>query len=202
MKLYRSILLVPTVATLLLASQAAPAQSTLGAPIVYNGDDTYLSLFWNPIDGFTTQTGIESGVYFIVGNAGGSPFPPPTPAQIASETGSLNGLSTAGEAAYGTVLEGGWQFSNHTYYNPNNNETASYFGMDYDLGGGNYNLGWVEYSTSADGATITLLDAYMNTTPNDPVTVGVGIVPTPEPSTTALVAIGGIGGLMMIRRRK
>ena len=177
---------------------SAGAQSTLTTPFTLTAGfgPVYLMLTWDPISGFTTRTSGQTTVVYFTSPQPAGMDNPAEPAQIASYgyggyTGNLNGI-TPGEESYGTLLNNSSQFSDPgssmAAFDPPDNETASYFGMNYNAGGGNYNYGWVEYTTTSD--SFTLDEAYMNTTINDPVTVGEGISATPEPSTIVFGALG------------
>jgi hypothetical protein len=189
---------------------AAEAQSSLTTPFTLTAGSgpTYLMLTWDPINGFVTRTsGQTTVVYFTSPQPADMDDDPAEPAQIASYgyggyTGNLNGITT-GEVTADTVLNSSLNFSDpasfFASFNPADNETGSYFGIDYNAGSGNFNYGWVEYSTTSD--SFTLEEAYMNTTVNQAVTVGEGISPVPEPSTFAFGMMSMLGLLFIHRTR-
>jgi len=183
----------------LIMTISAGAQSTLSTPFTLTAGygPTYLMLTWDPINGFVTRTsGQTTVVYFTSPQPADMDGDPAEPAQIASYgyggyTSNLNGI-TSGEEAYGTLLNSSSQFSDPSSsmaaFNPADNEAASFFGMDYNAGNGNYNYGWVEYTTTTN--SFTLDEAYMNTTVNQSATVGEGISAAPEPSSIAFESLG------------
>jgi hypothetical protein len=192
------------------AAMAAEAQSSFTSPFTLTAGSgpTYLMLTWDPINGYSTRTsGQTTVVYFIAPQPADMFDDPAEPAYVISYgyggyTGNLNGI-TPGEVTAGAVLNSSSDFSDPSSstasFNPADNETGSYFGIDYNAGGGNFNYGWVEYSTTSD--SFTLEEAYMNTTVNQAVTVGQGINPVPEPSTFALGALSILGLLLTHRAR-
>jgi hypothetical protein len=64
-------------------------------------------------------------------------------------------------------------------------------------GAGNYNSGWMKYSTSFDSSTIAFLGAAMNTTTNESILAGQFL----GPSALSPLAFG-LGGLAILRRRQ
>jgi len=114
--------------------------------------------------------------------------------------GSWGGSSLTGstsELNSGAVIGTGTTFSGWNVIEPSGGSSASYMGLAYDLGDGNYNYGWMKYSTSSDSSTITFLGAAMNTTTNESILAG----QVPEPSALSLLAVG-LGALAMMRRRR
>lgn len=73
----------------------------------------------------------------------------------------------------------------------------AYYGIRADAGGGNYNYGWAQVSTTLSSATLVQLA--FETTANTAIKAGAGAVP--EPSSLALVALAG-GGAARLRTRK
>lgn len=188
----------------------AGAQSTLTTPFTLTAGSgpTYLMLTWDPVNGFVTRTtGQTTVVYFTAPQPADMYGHPARPAQIASYgysgyTGNFNGI-TPGEQAYGALLNSSSQFSDPSSstaaFNPADDETASFFGIDYNAGNGNYNYGWVEYTTTTN--TFTLEEAYMDATANQAVTVGDGITAVPESSPLGYEALGLLSLLFIFRSR-
>jgi hypothetical protein len=194
----------------LATAMAVEAQSALTTPFTLTAGSgpIYLMLTWDPVNGFVTRTSGQTTVVYFTSPQPADMFDDPAePAQIASEgyggyTGNLNGITT-NEVAGGIVLNSSLDFSDPSSsfvsFNPPDNETGSYFGIDYNAGSGNYNFGWVEYSTTTN--SFTLDEAYMDTTVNEAVTVGEGIDPVPEPSSFALGAFSLFSLLFIARAR-
>jgi len=73
----------------------------------------------------------------------------------------------------------------------------AYYGIRADAGGGNYNYGWAQVSTTPGSATLVQLA--FETTTNTGIKAGAGAVP--EPSSMALVTLA-VGGAALLRARK
>lgn len=106
-----------------------------------------------------------------------------------------NGLLTAGTTMSSST-------SVTTFLLPGANLSNVYLGLKIDAGGGNFNYGWVRFSTGPDSppfgpTSITVLDAAYETTQNAGILVGA----VPEPSTAALLTLAG-GAVALRRRRK
>jgi hypothetical protein len=115
------------------------------------------------------------------------------------------GYSTSGSAGAsfytatsGIVIDASSTFFNTVDLNPNlSNQFA---GVKIDAGGGNFNYGWIRFSSgpgifNSKPNTITLLDAAYENTPNQSITTGA----IPEPSVVALLGLAG--GAVALRRR-
>ena len=77
-----------------------------------------------------------------------------------------------------------------------NESTGGYWAARFDAGGGNFNYGYVQVDVTSSGMTFGM--AGVETTPNLAITAGA----VPEPSTYALLGIGAIGLLMVLRKKK
>ena len=77
-----------------------------------------------------------------------------------------------------------------------NESTEGYWAARFDAGGGNFNYGYVQVDVTSSGMTFGM--AGVETTPNVAITAGA----VPEPSTYALLGIGAIGLLMVLRKKK
>jgi len=104
----------------------------------------------------------------------------------------------------GTVLDASSSW-NPSYYaiNPDSNVSNAYLGLRIGLGSGNYDYGWIEYSTgsalsSYGPSSITVTAVAFDTTPNEAV-VAAGAVP--EPSTYAIFGLGAAGLAIVNRAR-
>ena len=74
--------------------------------------------------------------------------------------------------------------------------TGGYWAVKFNAGGGNFNYGYVQVDVTSSGMTFGM--AGVETTPNLAITAGA----VPEPSTYALLGIGAMGLLMVLRRKK
>ena len=74
--------------------------------------------------------------------------------------------------------------------------TGGYWAARFNAGGGNFNYGYVQVDVTSSGMTFGM--AGVETTPNLAITAGA----VPEPSTYALLGIGAMGLLMVLRRKK
>jgi hypothetical protein len=111
-------------------------------------------------------------------------------------TGNAFSISTINSSA-NEVIDGNLTYSNYTESNPAGNGT--YFaGLRYDLGEGNFNYGWVNYSTNEGSTAITFLGAAFNTTANESILAGQTVTAVPEPS--GQLAIAGLIGMLLRRR--
>ena len=77
-----------------------------------------------------------------------------------------------------------------------NESAGGYWAARFDAGGGNFNYGYVQVDVTSSGMTFGM--AGVETTPNLAITAGA----VPEPSTYALLGIGAIGLLMVLRKKK
>ena len=77
-----------------------------------------------------------------------------------------------------------------------NESTGGYWAARFNAGGGNFNYGYVQVDVTSSGMTFGM--AGVETTPNLAITAGA----VPEPSTYALLGIGAMGLLMVLRRKK
>ena len=77
-----------------------------------------------------------------------------------------------------------------------NSSTGGYWAARFNAGGGNFNYGYVQVDVTSSGMTFGM--AGVETTPNVAITAGA----VPEPSTYALLGIGAIGLLMVLRKKK
>lgn len=190
-------------AVLCLATASSAAISTyLTETLVATGQS--LIMDWNPGEGWFAAIGSHTG--------GDSLYLTPTeffdfdgeifanPALVGSWAGNAFSISTSNSSANG-IIDGGLTYSNSTESKPAGNGT--YFaGLRYDLGEGNFNYGWVNYSTNADSSEITFLGAAFNTTANESILAGQAseVSPVPEPSGQLAIA-GLIGSGLLLRRR-
>ena len=77
-----------------------------------------------------------------------------------------------------------------------NISTGGYWAARFNAGGGNFNYGYVQVDVTSSGMTFGM--AGVETTPNLAITAGA----VPEPSTYALLGIGAMGLLMVLRKKK
>ncbi len=75
--------------------------------------------------------------------------------------------------------------------------TGGYWAVKFNAGGGNFNYGYVQVDVTGNGMTFGT--AGVETTPNLAITAGAVV---PEPSTYALLSIGAMGLLMILRKKK
>jgi hypothetical protein len=74
--------------------------------------------------------------------------------------------------------------------------SGGYWAVRFNQGGGNFNYGYVQVDVTSSGMTFGM--AGVETTPNLAIRAGA----VPEPSTYALLGIGAMGLLMVLRRKK
>ena len=77
-----------------------------------------------------------------------------------------------------------------------NASTGGYWAARFNDGNGNFNYGYVQVDVTSSGMTFGM--AGVETTPNLAITAGA----VPEPSTYALLGIGAMGLLMVLRKKK
>jgi hypothetical protein len=77
-----------------------------------------------------------------------------------------------------------------------NESTGGYWAVKFNAGGGNFNYGYVQVDVTGSGMTFGV--AGVETTPNVAITAGA----VPEPSTYALLGIGAMGLLLVLRKKK
>ena len=77
-----------------------------------------------------------------------------------------------------------------------NESTGGYWAARFNAGGRNFNYGYVQVDVTSSGMTFGM--AGVETTPNLAITAGA----VPEPSTYALLGIGAMGLLMVLRKKK
>jgi len=193
---------VALAAGLALLADKADAQSfdLYSTPATLSGQSLVLN--WNPnssysinIYGFGKQgpAFLDPSIYHSDPEGGGF--------YSSAEVGSWGGsLSATSELSGGAVIGLGTSFNAYYSYRPANSSSLSYMGLAYDLGGGNYDYGWISYSTSSDSSTITFLGAAMNTTPNQSITAG-QLSAVPEPSTYTLFGLGALALVVAYRRK-
>ena len=190
--------------TALLGASQADAAVT---PVSFGFGDT-LSLS-NPISGATT-VGSYGNLFAQASNFGGGSY---TIKLGGSGVGSAyfqngpNGSyakllsygSTVGGGAYGgnTFLGNGF-FANSNYINPTPLFASAFANQNIGFKTSTDNFGWANVSyTGGNTGTLTVNSAYVESVPNTPIT----ITAAPEPSR-ALLALAGLGGLALRRRRK
>ena len=77
-----------------------------------------------------------------------------------------------------------------------NESTGGYWAARFNAGDGTFNYGYVQVDVTSSGMTFGM--AGVETTPNLAITAG----SVPEPSTYALLGIGAMGLLMVLRKKK
>ena len=159
-----------------------------------------LQMDWSPAGGWSAAIGSPSNgepLYFSPSQSFDFDGEVMTnPADVGSWGNTSLSMSTA-TINLDQAVDWSLSYSNRIDTFPAGN--ANYFtGLRYDLGGGNFNYGWVNYSTNFDSSSITLLGAAFNTTVNESIAAG-QTTSVPEPSA---YLIGGVfGGLALLRRR-
>jgi hypothetical protein len=140
---------VALAAGLALLADKADAQSfdLYSTPATLSGQSLVLN--WNPnssysinIYGFGKQgpAFLDPSIYHSDPEGGGF--------YSSAEVGSWGGsLSATSELSGGAVIGLGTSFNAYYSYRPANSSSLSYMGLAYDLGGGNYDYGWISYST-------------------------------------------------------
>ena len=77
-----------------------------------------------------------------------------------------------------------------------NESTGGYWAVKFNAGDGNFNYGYVQVDVTGSGMTFGM--AGVEQTPNVAITAGA----VPEPSTYALLGIGAMGLLLVLRKKK
>ncbi len=192
-------------------SLIAPATAAIDAyaTVTIIPSQQSLHMNWTPLGGWAVALGGPSNVQplyltpaFFVSD---DPFPPMyAQGFVGSANATPLSLSTAFIAA-DTTVGTSLSYSGNIDLSPVDNSLSTYAGLRYNLGGGNYHYGWVQYATNADSTRITLLGAAFNAVANQTILAGQGpsVAATPEPSACLL---GGspalIGGFALMRRRR
>lgn len=186
----------------LVTSSSAAITTYLTQTTVTTGNS--LKMDWNPTAGWSAQIGSHTGgdsLYLTPSESfdfGDDTFV--SAAMVGSWANNAFSLSTE-NSSLNDVIDGDFTYSNLTESNPAGNGT--YFtGLRYSLGEGNFNYGWVNYSTNADSTQITFLGAAFNTTANESILAGqTSVAPAvPEPSGQSVVA-SLIVSCLLLRRR-
>jgi hypothetical protein len=106
-----------------------------------------------------------------------------------------NSQITAGPIALGSLIDSSSSWVDRDFFNQGN--SFSYYGVRFNLGGGNYNYAWLQIATP--GNSLTFGNAAVETAINTGISAGA----VPEPSTCALVALaGGACAVAALRRRR
>lgn len=166
-------------------------------------DGASLHMNWNSTTFWSAEVGVHTGsepLYLTAASYNFDPFEFSFMYQqgyIGSWSGTALSLSTTFIAA-GFTVDGSLSYSNYIDLTPVDGTASTYAGLRYNLGGGNYHYGWVNYSTNSESTEITLLGAGFNTIANEPVQAG-QTTAVPEPSAAW---IGGLfAGIALFRRR-
>ena len=97
---------------------------------------------------------------------------------------------------YGALIDGVLSYGTTGENTGVDESTGGYWAARFNAGGGNFNYGYVQVDVTSSGMTFGM--AGVETTPNVAITAGA----VPEPSTYALLGIGAMGLLMVLRRKK
>ena len=97
---------------------------------------------------------------------------------------------------YGALIDGVLSYGTTGENTGVDESTGGYWAARFNAGGTNFNYGWVQVDVTSNGMTFGM--AGVETTPNVAITAGA----VPEPSTYALLEIGAMGLLMVLRRKK
>ena len=164
-----------------------------------------LHMNWTPGSGWFTEIGSHTGGEPLYLTPTTFMFDPDmgmmsNPADVGSWSGTALSLSKT-YSVFDSAIDGDLEYSNYLDLFPNG-DSNYYSGLRYDLGGGDYCYGWVNYVTNADSSSITLEGAAFNTIANEPIRAGqlTDASPVPEPaslfSTVCLAA-----SALVLRRR-
>lgn len=85
---------------------------------------------------------------------------------------------------------------------PDWSSTTGYIGLKFNAGDSYIHYGWLKVSTNADASSITLLAMGYNDAVGETLGSGEGLVPVPEPATSAALLALGAAGLVAYRQRK
>jgi hypothetical protein len=97
---------------------------------------------------------------------------------------------------YGALIDGVLSYGTTGENTGVDESTGGYWAARFNAGDGLYNYGWVQVDVTGSGMTFGM--AGVETTPNVAITAGA----VPEPSTYALLEIGAMGLLMVLRKKK
>lgn len=161
-----------------------------------------LHMNWNPTDAWTAVIGSHTGGEpLYLSSATNYDFGDGDLSYSQGYIGSWGGTALSLSTGYinlASTVNSSLSFSNYIDLTPVDNSNSTFSGLRYDLGGGNYHYGWINYSTNADSTQITLLGAAFNTVVNEPILAGQTSV-IPEPSAAWISGL--LGSVILLRRR-
>jgi hypothetical protein len=146
MKLLKASFLLGAAATATSTADAYPLTPFTSPVTITNGSPLYLMLEWSPANGFRHRTdGSDDVLYFVSRRLTMmGPMTFTSPAQIASFNNGVN--ISSGTMAAGTVVDSNTDLGFRSF-NPTGDPTNAYFGISYIVSAGNYNYGWVKFSS-------------------------------------------------------
>lgn len=201
-----SILVSSLAAIVFLVPQSHAAISTYLTETTVS-DGASLHMNWNPTTFWSADVGFHTGgepLYLTAANWQNDPFDGLSYAQgyIGSWSGTSLNLSTSFIPADSTV-DGSLSYSGYIDLKPVDDTSSAFAGLRYDLGGGDYLYGWVNYATNSDSTALTFLGAAFNTVANEPIQAGqTAVSAVPEPAS--LLGLAGLlsGGFFLRGRRQ
>jgi len=184
------------------------AYTYAGATLQGGGTSPYLG--FNPTTGTYLLTDYIFDTYayeaIFVGNNAGGPAVSFFPAGAATPSNPFIYAGTDADSTHIKYLSAGSVIDDTMFLggNPSLDTLAigdtGYMGLRLYFGE-SFSYGWAEVQRDAD-QTYSLLATGYNTEADQPILAGQTTGEVPEPSTLALFAMGGLSGLLMLRRRK
>lgn len=210
-----------------LARYALAGGAVLAAPLTSHADIMYSGLVNETVSLGTTPLNVDFGVnpgftlavsFYNPGAVGYNQG-----ASVSGAMGFVDDSSGVPEAlAFGSLISTanatgpGGELLNYGSFAPSaftgfkggnwpQDHSNAYLGLEYTVSGQTYTA-WAQINVDVDGTfgnpTATLVDYAYETTPGVSITAGETTSPVPEPSSLALLALGGPAALALLRRRR